>query len=119
MTHTMNLKPAPFSQIACGAKTIELRLYDEKRKRIAIGDILIFSNTENTEMKLCCKVSALHIFKSFAELYRALPLEKCGYLPHELPDASPADMNAYYSEDEQREFGVVGIEIELINKIPD
>ena len=119
MTHTMNLKPEPFSQIACGAKTIELRLYDEKRQKIAVGDTLIFSSSEDMGKKLYCKVKALHIFESFAELYRALPLEKCGYLPHELPFASPSDMNIYYPEEKQREFGVVGIELELNDKDSD
>lgn len=37
MLHTMNLQPAPMKMIRSGQKTIELRLYDEKRKRIAFG----------------------------------------------------------------------------------
>ena len=114
MTHYMNLKPTPFSLIARGLKTIELRLYDEKRKGIAVGDTLIFTNTDNSDEKLYCMVKCLHIFSSFAELYKSLPLDKCGYLPNEISNASPLDMNHYYSEDVQRECGVVGIEIKLI-----
>ena len=34
MTHYMNLSPSPFSKIADGSKTIELRLNDEKRQKI-------------------------------------------------------------------------------------
>ena len=45
MTHYMNLNPQPFEMIAQGKKTIELRLLDEKRKKIAAGDVLIFTNT--------------------------------------------------------------------------
>ena len=33
-THAMNLNPAPFEMIKRGAKTIELRLFDEKRQKI-------------------------------------------------------------------------------------
>lgn len=33
MTHSMKLKDNPFNKIASGEKTIELRLYDEKRKK--------------------------------------------------------------------------------------
>ena len=32
-----------------GTKTIELRLFDEKRRKIQIGDIIEFSNTETGE----------------------------------------------------------------------
>lgn len=117
MTHTMNLKPAPFSAIVQGYKTIELRLYDEKRQKISVGDTLIFSNTANPDEKLYCIVKHLHIFESFADLYKALPLEKCGYTKADITTARADDMNVYYSEDEQRLYGVVGIEIELTAKI--
>ena len=33
MTHFMQLQPSPFEMIKDGTKTIELRLFDEKRKK--------------------------------------------------------------------------------------
>ena len=42
MTHEMRLDPTPFAAIARGDKTLELRLYDEKRKAIARGDLILF-----------------------------------------------------------------------------
>lgn len=113
MTHYMNLNPGPFAMIAAGYKTIELRLLDEKRSQIAVGDTLIFTNTDSAE-QLRCKVKALHVFASFAELYAALPLDKCGYFPEEIPTADPSDMDIYYSPEKQAKYGVVGIEIELL-----
>lgn len=109
----MKLHPQPFSMIACGAKTIELRLLDDKRKLICLGDTLVFQNTQNADT-LVCTVKKLHVFADFDQLYKFLPLEKCGYLPHELGAASAKDMQAYYSPEEQQRYGVVGIEIELI-----
>ena len=50
----------------------------------------------------------------FADLYAALPLEKCGYLPEEVATASPKDMEAYYTPAQQAEHGVLGIEIQVI-----
>jgi len=114
MTHFLNLHPEPFSHIAEGTKTIELRLLDEKRKLICVGDTLIFKNTQDTARTISCIVKKLHIFADFEELYHSLPLDKCGYLPHELATASPKDMEAYYSIEKQKCYGVVGIEIELI-----
>ena len=112
MTHYMNLHPQPFSMIACGAKTIELRLLDEKRKLICVGDTLVFKNTQSADT-LSCTVKELHVFANFDQLYNSLPLEKCGYLPHELKTASAKDMIAYYPPEKQKYFGVVGIEIAL------
>ena len=47
MIHYMKLNPKPFAMIAEGRKTIELRLYDEKRQGISLGDTIVFKNTEN------------------------------------------------------------------------
>ncbi len=113
MVHYMNLNPQPFSLIANGSKTIELRLLDEKRSLISVGDTLVFTNTADNTRALTCKVKALHRFANFAELYRSLPLDKCGYLPNELATAAPEDMEAYYSAEKQKQYGVIGIELEL------
>ena len=42
MTHIMNLESSAFLKIANGNKTIELRLNDEKRQKINIGDQIEF-----------------------------------------------------------------------------
>ena len=114
MIHYLKLQPHPFLMIAQGKKTIELRLLDEKRKKITVGDTLVFSNTEEPDAQITCTVIRLHIFSSFEELYQALPLEKCGYLPEELVTASAKDMEIYYPAEKQANYGVVGIELELI-----
>lgn len=114
MIHEMNLTPQPFALIADGRKTIELRLLDEKRQKIAVGDTLIFKNTEDPALQLRCVVKKLHCFASFAALYAALPLEKCGYLPEELADAKAEDMALYYPPEKQAEYGVVGIEVQRV-----
>ena len=114
MAHYMNLQPQPFAMIAEGYKTIELRLLDEKRQKIAVGDVLVFTNTADLALQLRCVVKKLHCFPNFAALYAALPLEKCGYLPEELATAHPEDMDLYYPPEKQKQYGVVGIEIEKI-----
>ena len=96
--------------IKSGKKTIELRLYDEKRRKIKVGDEIIFTNTVNGE-ELSRIVKDIHKFESFYELYKLLPLLKCGYTEDDIDNASPLDMEKYYSIDEQKNFGVVGIEL--------
>ena len=113
MIHKMNLNPEPFAMIHSGQKTIELRLNDEKRCMIKVGDRIEFSQTETGE-KLIAEVIALRKFDSFAELYRVLPLLKCGYTEADIATAKPEDMNLYYTTEQQSKYGVLGIEIKSI-----
>ena len=110
MTHYMNLVPSAFSEIADGSKTIELRLNDEKRQKIVVGDIIVFTHTE-TQETVSAKVLALHKFPDFEALYKALPLEKCGYAESELSTAHHTDMEQYYSQEKIQKYGALGIEI--------
>ncbi len=108
--HNMNLNSSPFEMIKSGNKTIELRLFDEKRKKIKAGDTIIFTNNTTGE-QLSATVVKLHRFDTFAALYNALPLLQCGYTVGDVDNAKPSDMEQYYSLEEQRKYGVVGIEL--------
>lgn len=114
MVHNMKLQAKPFRKIKDGSKTIELRLLDEKRKLLKIGDIIEFLNLENKTEKIRVEILALHKFESFKHLYNVLPLEKCGYDSEELCSADSKDMELYYSVEEQQKHGVLGIEIKLL-----
>ena len=108
--HKMKLNSTPFEMIKSGEKTIELRLFDEKRQKIKVGDKIVF--TDNTTSKtLNTTVVKLHRFNTFNELYKSLPLLKCGYTSENVDKATPSDMEQYYSVEEQRKYGVVGIEL--------
>ena len=109
--HQMKLKASPFSKIQNGTKTIELRLNDEKRQQVQVGDFIEFTQIDDASQKLVVRVTALHHFNSFAELYTALPKEKLGYVPDETPD--PDHMDAYYPREKQYKYGVLGIELRL------
>ncbi len=112
--HIMSLNPTPMKSIRNGTKTIELRLYDEKRRKIAVGDIIKFVNAKIATDTLSVIVEDLFIFDSFDELYKNLPLLECGYTKYNIDEASPCDMDQYYSKEEQSKYGVVGIKISLI-----
>ena len=112
MKHYMKLKPEPFEKISSGNKTIELRLLDEKRCLVKPGDEIEFTNLENTDETITVRVLKIHAFKSFEELYKALPLDKCGYSQEEIPNATATDIDKYYSKEEQAQYGAVGIEFE-------
>lgn len=114
MIHKMNLHDAPFQLIENKTKTIELRLCDEKRSKIKVGDIIEFTNTSNSSQKLEAKVTSIHFFDSFETLYQSLPLERCGYVAEEVKCAKASDMLKYYPKELQDLYGVLGIELQLI-----
>lgn len=109
--HRMKLKVSPFSKIQSCSKTIELRLNDEKRQQVQVGDFIEFTMLDDTTQKLTVRVTALHHFNSFAELYAVLLKEKLGYALNEMPDSN--HMDTYYSRENQEKYGVIGIEIRL------
>lgn len=112
----MNLKKEPFLKMWRGLKTVELRLYDEKRRLVKVGDTVEFSCRAESTRTLIAEVTALHRFDSFKELYEALPLEKCGYSSDDIRTADSSDMLKYYSEEEQQRYGVVGIELKVVER---
>ncbi len=113
-THKMKLAPEPFKKIYDGQKTIELRLFDEKRRDVRVNDEIIFTCTENRAFHVRVKVTKLHQADSFARLFEMLPPGKLGYADGD--PASPDDMRKYYSEEQESVYGVVGIEFELAAK---
>ena len=111
MIHKMKLNNEPFNSIRSSNKTIEMRLYDEKRRLINIGDIIELTNIKTLE-KVSVKVIQLHVFNNFEELYKNFDKEILGYNKND--KASPDDMTKYYTKEEQEKYGVIGIEIKLI-----
>lgn len=111
MLHQMKLRTLPFEKIKNGSKTIELRLNDEKRQKVKIGDFIEFSCLDEPKQKIQTRVTALHHFSSFEELYTALPKKKLGYTPAETPNSD--HMDEYYPREKQEQYGVLGIELYL------
>ena len=70
MLHKMKLQEDPFERIKSGTKTVEFRLYDEKRQTIQIGDEIEFSKLPELQEKLLVKVIDLYKEESFEKLFK-------------------------------------------------
>ncbi len=110
MICSMKLHHRPFLAIKSGRKTIEMRLNDDKRKLLNVGDMVEFTDTKTGE-KLVCEVVHLHRYASFEELYKNHNKISIGYEENEIAD--PKDMLAYYPQEEITKYGVVGIEVKI------
>ena len=104
----MNLWDASFQKIKNKTKTIEMRLCDEKRSLISIGDSIEFTNTTTNEV-LACIVTNLYKYKNFYELYKNHDKIAIGYSENEIAEAN--DMLTYYDIEKIEKYGVVGIEV--------
>lgn len=106
----MKLQALPFGMIKDGTKTVECRLYDEKRQTIAIGDEIVFSHMDDPEQTIKVEVKGLLRYATFADMFEANE-------PHRFGGTDAAGLTEslleYYSLDQQREHGVLGIDVKL------
>ena len=73
-THHLQLATIPFKAITSGVKTIESRLYDEKRQAIQLGDTIIFTNRENINQTVPVEVIGLLRYETFHDLLVTITL---------------------------------------------
>lgn len=109
--HQMKLRPSPFAAIQSGHKTVELRLNDEKRQKIKIGDTLVFTQTETGET-IRAVVLDIRKYPDFEALYQMEDPIAMGYSDGETVD--PHDMSQYYRDDEIRKYGTLALEIKKL-----
>ena len=113
MKFYMKLQKEPFELIKSGVKIYELRLFDEKRKNIKIGDEIEFSLIDDDAKTLLVSVVDLKRYASFIDLYADLSPLEIGYTAENCQLASPLDMEKYYSKEKILNFGVLAIKISL------
>ena len=107
MLHKMKLNESPFERIKNGTKTIEFRLNDEKRQQIKIGDKIEFSKLPNLQEKLLVDVVELYRENTFENLFRKL------YTDEDEINMKVKSMYKYYSLEEEKKYGVLGIKIKI------
>ena len=109
MIHQMKLNDDPFERIKNGTKTIEFRLYDEKRRKVKIGDKIEFSKLPDLQEKILVDVLDLYTEPSFEELFEKI------YEDKERAKQKANAMYEIYSPENEKKYGVVGIKIKLVD----
>jgi len=111
MIHEMKLQPRYYDYIKDGTKRIELRLYDEKRSQIQLGDKIKFLKEPELSETMEVDVVGLLRYNSFSNLFRDFDLSI-------LSDASMTNeellnvLQEFYTVEKQKEYGVLGIRIQ-------
>ncbi len=108
---SMSLQHQYYEMVRSGDKDIELRLYDEKRRQMRNNDIILLYDAQNPSEYMQCRIVRLHIAASFADLSKKISMPRTGFASLEkLMHA----ISAFYDEDQESKYGIVGIELEII-----
>ncbi len=115
MEMILHLKDEIFDLVKYGSKNIEIRLYDEKRKKLNVGDTLIFYKNEDESKKVIATVKELTIFDNIEELVNNYDLRNM-YFEDSSKEELISIFNEIYSKDKQEEYKVVAIKFEKKEK---
>ncbi len=112
--HEMKLRPKYYDFILNGTKRIEIRLNDEKRQKISLGDKIRFHKDPSAlEEYFDATVIGLLRYNTFEELFKdhdiTLLADK-SLTKEELLKV----LEEFYPKEEQAKYGVLGIRIELL-----
>ena len=112
MKYIMKLNPKYFEYMKNGTKRVEIRLNDEKRKDLKIGDEIIFQKEPELKEELYTQIVSLNIKRNFKELIEKIDVS-------EYSDKSESegkflnDLHKFYTKEQEEKYGIVGIQIKI------
>ena len=113
MEMTLHLHTEIFDIVLQGTKNVEVRVNDEKRRQLKVGDTLIFIKRGGDQEKLKGIIKELKYFSSFEEVFDTYEMERI-YLEDTSLEEYVELMHQFYTEEEVQKYGVVAIEFELL-----
>lgn len=100
-----------FTEIKEGRKTIEGRKNKGRFASMKVGEIIKFYNEDES---FCCMIKNIKMYDSFREMLECEGLSKCLPIVNNINDGVNVYYQ-YYTEEDEKMYGVLGIEMELIN----
>ena len=109
--HSMRLANEPFDMMNEGVKTVEIRLFDEKRQGVKEGDVIIFGCGDRR-----LKVKVVYICRAdgFASLFEKRNILSGAGFRGMAAEQAAKSMYKFYSPDEERKYGAVAIGFEKL-----
>ena len=110
LIHQMGLYEEYFAAIKTGRKKMEVRLNDEKRRRIKIGDSIKFIKVPEQDESLQVQVMDLTTYETFQAMYEDIPFEAfdcAGWMMKEMLEGT----YDIYTPEQEEEWGVLAITI--------
>lgn len=112
MKYIMKLNPKYFEYVKKGTKRIEIRLNDEKRKSMKVGDTIIFQKEPELKEEINTQIVNLIVRKNFKELISVLDISEYSD-KSESEEKFLKDLYMFYTKDQEEKYGVVGIQVKI------
>ena len=109
----MSLHQEGYELIKNGSKTVEVRLFDEKRRQLRSGDRLIFEQLPKRKESIETEIIAIQTFPTFAELYYQIGFELLGRSDKSM-DWMQEKTRELYSKEQEEKYGAVAIYIKVL-----
>ncbi len=104
----MRLNAESFQKIKAGTKIVEVRLADEKRRKLHIGDEIRFFKLPDRKESIIVKVKRLEKFSSFKEMFEIIDKKLLGHSRLNMEQQLERIYRIYAKEEEEKK-GVLAI----------
>lgn len=110
--HEIKVKKVYYDKIKSGEKIYEIRLNDEKRQKIKVGDQLkIWCEPELVECLVTTVVDKLY-YSNFEELLKNIPAAEIGFAKYSSEEIIKT-YHQFYTESDELQYGIVAIKLEI------
>lgn len=113
MSHEMKIRKIYFDKIKSGQKIYEIRLNDEKRQQIHVGDMVIFKNADSQAETIQAVVKDLNLFKSFEEMTTSISPKEIGFENSSIAEIVDT-YHEFYTPENENKYGVLAIKLALV-----
>lgn len=108
----MGIPAGLFEKINADVKTVEMRLFDQKRQRMSLGDLVVFERRPDMDHSCRKEISGLLRYRTFADLVADVPERLLGYPDGYDKSRIIDNLRRIYSREDEKKYGVVGIRLE-------
>lgn len=112
--HNLRLQKEFFAKISNGTKTLEGRLNDEKRKKIDIGDYIVFVNADDENKTIKVKVLDKYHFDNFDQMLLFVDKNALGFDNNRTDNDILSVYRSIYPKDKENKYGVVILKVERV-----
>lgn len=109
----MKLSGEHFDKLKSGKKIYEVRLHDESRQKIGIGENIIFKREPDMLEGVIARVVDVKRFDTFEQMASILSIESIGFDGKNASQVSRHYLKMYSKADEKK-YGVVAFKLELV-----
>lgn len=113
---TIHLDEDIFEIVDKGVKNIEVRINDEKRRKLKIGDTLTFLKRPLEEESIKAVVTDLKYYDNFETLVENNDIERLYKKDYTKEDFIKL-LERFYTKEEQEKYGVVAIHFEKSDEV--